>query len=217
MPRGRSRQTPYMARMDSEQRILDALRENMDGLRFNELKKTTGLHQDTLTKRLESLMKEGKVVKSMVKSKYLIGALGIREATALGIIRRMLEEKDRGFDVYGGPGSGSLDPLTDLMIRNTTLFASPGRGVSSLSYLIKVVPESLLFAAMEWISEKKNVRCPERMSDKKLKEVLSELKSREESPVQILAFSIDLKDIVENVTPDVARRILRRGFGRRKK
>jgi hypothetical protein len=202
--------------MDSEQRILDALRENMDGLRFKELKKTTGLHQDTLTKRLQSLMEEAKVIKSIVKNRYVIGPLGLREAYALQILHQMLAEKDKGFDVYGGPGSESLDPLEDVMIRNTTLFASPGKGVSTLAHLIRVVPESLLFAAMEWMLEKNNVKFDEETHEKELAQTLSKLQSREESPVQVLAFSINLKDLVANITPDMARRILRRGWGRRR-
>jgi DNA-binding HxlR family transcriptional regulator len=80
------------AKRDSESRILEALAaSHPNGLTFTHLKESTGLHQDTLTNRLEELVRLGLVEREEARRVYLISRTGLLEREK----RELLQYIDR--------------------------------------------------------------------------------------------------------------------------
>ncbi len=221
-----------MARRDSERRILEALnssyREAFEeskvdpsvgtlhlGLRFNELKDRTKLHQDTLAERLKSLRKEGKVVLSET-GRYNISSPGERDLVLSNLLL-LIEELGPGYVSVGGPLSDSIRPEERTVTRSTTLFGLPLVPLTWLSGMLRAFHGEL--AAREVLSACRDANVPIESMDQRRRrsEILSALKRKPLHGKQILVCVVDwdvwkdeLNDAYLNRIAKVARAIRRR-------
>ena len=123
LPRGRTGQTIEEAKRDSESRILKALASHPNGLTFTELKKSTGLHQDTLTNRLDDLVGLGLVKKA--GRLYLISQTGFLERDKQELLRYI--DKTRSYVVSLGRGAEASPklPIKHVVYPSITAYAFP--------------------------------------------------------------------------------------------
>lgn len=213
-----------MARRDSERRILEALhsshREAFEkvkvdpsvgarpsGLRFNELKDRTGLHQDTLTERLRSLRKEGKVVLSET-GLYNIGLPGERNLVLSNLLL-LIEELGLGYVSTGGPQSASIRPDERAVLRSTTLFALPDRPWASLGDMLRAFHAEL--AAREFLSAcaEANIPIEDVSQGRRCVEIIDVLKRRRVQGKQILISVVDWDVWKDELTEGYVKRIAR--------
>lgn len=206
VPRGRSRQTPRTAKLDSERRILQALEKaGPEGRGFNELKKETRLHQSTLTERLRFLRKERKVAQSPF-GRYIIVELGL-EDLGLRDLLFSIEELGPSHAAIGGPESGSVRPEERALMRSTRFYAIPPLPLAWLVVLRRSVHEA--YAALKLLSICKTLKIPpsEILEGRRQSEVLERLKSQSLRDKEILACVIDSDVLRKELTMDYLMRV----------
>ncbi len=208
MPRGRERETPHAARLKSEKLILEALEKaGPDGLRFNELRKETGLHQDTLTERLHSMRRERKVAQNPY-GRYVIMKLGL-EDLALANLVFLIDELGPSHGAIGGPESGSVRADERALMRSSVFYAIPPLPLDWLVILRRAIHEA--YAALKLLSVCKvlDISLSEILTGPHQVEVLERLKTRSLRGKQILACVIDSDVLRDDLSVVYLRRIAR--------
>jgi len=201
MPRGRGKQNVQQAKSDSVQRIETVLKETLSGLHFNELKRKTGLHQDTLSIRLKELIEEGIVRKD--GKKYRLSQLGDWDLEKRELIDSI--ESSRNFIVTGGPrlrgSSAYIDE--DVILKSTSALAFPGISPSEITSLMKVVHK---YWVLRLLTNRRNDTDTQALLEKELIDIDQIWTTRKDSK-QILAFTIDLKELKKNLKDERIREI----------
>lgn len=206
MPRGRKRESPHFARLESEKRILEALEEaGPEGLRFNRLRKQTRLHQDTLTERLRSLRQERKVAQNEY-GRYVIMKLGL-EDLALSNLLFLIEELGPSHATIGGPKADSVRADERAVMRSSVFYAIPPLPPDWLEILRRALHEE--YAALKLISICKilHISLSEVLEGPRQAEGLERLRQRSFRGKQILACVIDSAVLRDDLSVDYLRRI----------
>jgi len=206
MPRGRKSQTPSEAKWESHRRILGALEEEPEGLRFTALKGKTKLHQDTLSNRLNGLISSGDLEYDKLKRLYSISEKGRGQIFRFRLLK--LIEKDDSYLVIGGPGGASVDQAENPVLRSTIGYAFPAINTSSMVYIKNLVHKYYVLHMLYWLVQSHKTDPRSQTKQRTLEQLENELKqisSRE----QILAFLIDHEQIAMNLNADYLKEILR--------
>jgi DNA-binding Lrp family transcriptional regulator len=204
LPRGRVRQDPYEAKDESIRRILTALKQNPDGLRFKELKKITKLHQDTLSVRLAALV-DDEIIKHPGKL-YKIFSRGEDDLSRRDLINHI---ESSGFVVVGGPDD--ISPYTDeeIIMKSTVGYAFPAISPGVVGALRRVLHKywMLHLVTSLAIDGKIDPRCL--TGEKPLENMLDDLKSSMARAKLVLGFMIDQRELKERLNLDYVREIVR--------
>ncbi len=191
MPRGRAGQTPHMARLDSELRILAALRvAGYKGLRFNELRRLVGVHQDTLSQRLKSLLREGKVSYSSSSGTYVISEAGLEDLGFIYLLS-LMEQLGSDRSAMGGKVSGSVKQDEDAILRATVLHAIPSLPPTWMEMLLRLIHEEMLALKLMSLSQVLGIELKEFLRDPTRQKILDRLRLRSLRGKQILVCVID--------------------------
>jgi len=205
LPRGRARQDPYEAKDDSIQRILTALKENPEGLRFRELKKLTRLHQDTLTVRLEELVNE-EVVKHPGKL-YRISSHGEDDLSRRQLISQI--DSTAGMVVVGEHDNSSLYADEDVIMNSTVGYAFPAISPGVVGDLRKVLHKYWMLHLLTNLASHHKVdpRCL--TGEKPEEKTVDELRSSLTSEKLVLAFIIDRGELKNRLNLEYVEEIMR--------
>ena len=195
LPRGRTGQTVEEAKRDSESRILKALASHPNGLTFTELKKSTGLHQDTLTNRLDELVGLGLVKK--VDRLYLISQTGFLERDKQELLRYI--DKTGSYTVSLGRGAEASPklPIEHVVYPSLTAYAFPAVPNPFLKDLAIAFHQQFFSLLVPSLIEVKALENPKRFS-KQLKEALRSTSF--DRPHFVFAFRVDLKILLERLS-----------------
>jgi hypothetical protein len=120
MPRGRYRQTAAIAKEETFRRLLGALAERPEGLRFTDWWRVAGVHKDTLSSWIPQL-REAKLVEKVDRIYRLTEDVGLKGYKKSHLLRRITESTSFCF-VGGG---SALDPADDLIVKSTDAYAFP--------------------------------------------------------------------------------------------
>lgn len=204
MPRGRKDQTPLESKKDSLTRILNALIKSPST--FSSLKKTTGLHQNTLSKWLKELISNGHAYYDKVRREYSISVKGNEESCKRMLID--LLEKAKEYTVVGGPGSNSIYPA-DKVIRSSTIgYSFPGINRGSLKKIKNLVHKYVVLQMLSSLAYDYRID-PRYLTDEKpLNGLLDNLKTSLKPEKHILALIIDYQTIIKSLNIEYLKEIL---------
>ena len=205
MPRGRVRQDPYEAKDDSVQRILTALKEYPDGLHFEQLKKITKLHQDTLTVRLKELVDDGVVMHT--NKLYKISPDGEDDLSRRRLIRQI--DSTGGMVVVGGDSNLSLYPDEDVILNSTVGYAFPAISPGVVGALRRVLHKYWMLHLMTNLASHHKIdpRCL--TGEKPVEKMIKELKSMVTGEKLVLAFIIDQRELKKRLNREYVQEIVR--------
>jgi len=204
MPRGRFKETAREAKLESVRRIEEALSQARAGLRFGDLKEQTGLHQDTLTIRLNALLKERKLQK--VDRKYNLVEPGLEDLDRLQLLD--LIESFPGLSV--AKEGSALDAAEDLIRKTTAGYSFPSISPSTLQGVMVVVHKYLMLHILGdlirrgWIDGPSLVVKPTENVER-----LRRALKRYSPPKQVLAFTFDVHQISEHLGDEYVHELLR--------
>lgn len=208
MPRGRYKQKPKEAKIDSIHRIQKALLARKEGLRFNEIKEHTGLHQTTLSKRLKELLLYGYVEFDPIKRLYSIGDKARYDDLETRELLRLIKESV-GRLVVGGPHSGSIYPDEDLVAKSLISYAFPGLQIGIPGDIGRIVHKYLVLRIIRSLarSYKIDPRCL--TGEKPIEHLISELKKELPLRKQVLAFIVDFEEVRKALNVEYIKEVLR--------
>ena len=207
MPRGRNRQTPHVAKLDSEKRILEALaKAGPRGLRFSELREETNLHQDTLTERLRALRGQRKVAQDDA-GRYVIVALGL-EDLALSNLQFLIEELGPSHATIGGPQADSAFPVDRAVMRSSVFYTIPPLPDGSMKILRRTLHEEYAALTLLSLCSILGVSLSDVLDGPRRAEILERLTQTSFRGKQILACVIDGEVLRRELTPDYLKRIV---------
>jgi DNA-binding transcriptional ArsR family regulator len=113
------------AKRDSESRIFKALASHPNGLTFTQLKQSAGLHQDTLTNRLEELVRLGLVKREEVRRVYLISRTGFLEREKRELLRYIDRTNSYVVSLARGADASPKLPVEHIVYPSVTAYAFP--------------------------------------------------------------------------------------------
>ncbi len=207
MPRGRGTQTPHVAKLESEKRILDALEKaGPEGLRFNELRRETRLHQDTLTERLRSLRRQRKAAQDE-RGRYVIMKLGL-EDLALSNLQFLIDELGPSQATIGGPGSDSTHADERAIMRSSIFYAIPPLPIDWLEMLRRAIHEEYAALKLNDVCKILNLSLADILAGPRREEILKRLRTKSFRGKQILACVIDHDLLARELTTDYLERIV---------
>jgi len=205
LPRGRAEETPQEAKRVSENRIFQALAAKHDGLRFNELKQMTGLHQDTLSNRLRELVAIGAVGK--VKRTYQISPMGLWERDKRELLYYIEKTKSH---VIILPGESS-QPVKNVIYPSITGYAFPAVPPPFLKRLATTFHEQLFCFLVDSLIEDKLLEpdfLRKEFNSKHFKQLSQAVKSTSFNQHHLVfAFKVDLKTLLKHLNLDYLNRI----------
>ena len=208
MPRGREKQTPAEAKKETILKIQRALAKKREGLRFKQIKESTGLHQTTVSKRLKGLISRGLVEYDPIKHLYKIkGERGYDDLETRELVELITKSKNRL--VTGGSRSGSVYPEEDLIMKSVTAYAFPGIQIGIPGDVGHIVHKYLIMRMIQTLAHHHRIdpRCL--TGEKPLQELIPQLKKELKPRKQVLGFIIDFKEIVERLNVEYLEEILR--------
>jgi hypothetical protein len=206
LPRGRIRQDPIQAKADSIIRIESALQANPRGLRFQELKRHTRLHQDTLAIRLPELTDTGQVRKE--GRYYLLSENGFEDLDKLRLLEAIAACS--GFSM-SGPGM-SLTPSEDVILRSSLGFAFPGIPPDSLRAIMTIVHKYWMLQLIRFMINNRMIeacRLTPDSIDLDTVKIVSEALKHHMPKEQILAFRINRDELAARINVEYLRELLR--------
>jgi DNA-binding transcriptional ArsR family regulator len=210
---GRIGQTPQDARWDSESRILGALASAP--MRFKKLKEATELHQDTLSRRLKSLKAAKQIEYDADERLYKLSDQGFGEFSKRELIE--LVQKARSYiggnvpelwqslERLGGTGDRALDVIT----ASTSPFAFPSMNVTNLVEIERIVHKYFILHALYWLAQTYEIDPRSLIGKESFEGLLKQLKQVMKPGKQVLAFIIDLGEVVSRLNVDYLKEILR--------
>jgi len=202
MPRQRKQSVPE-AKRESIRKIESALLRAREGLRFAELRERTGLHQSTLTLRLQALLREGKVV--MSGKRYELSQGGSEDLDRRGLLSLM--ESMSGLTVV--KGGEALDPAEHLIRKFSVGYAFPGFTPGSVQGVMVVAHKFFMLHVLSFLIRKGLI------DGKKLKSAPSECvqplrEAMKHLPrTQILAFSFNLRELAKELGNEYLAELIR--------
>lgn len=205
MPRGRLKQDPYEAKDDSVRRILVVLMTKPDGFRFKELKKLTGLHQDTLTIRLNDLV-EQEIIKHPGKF-YKISSKGEKDLFKRELVG--LIESAGTLVSVGGPDDASLYLDEDVILKSTLGYAFPAISAGVVGSLRRILHKYWMLHLVTNLASHGKIDPQCLTGDKPLENVVNELKASVAGTKLVLAFTIDQAELRKRLNLEYVQEIVR--------
>jgi len=204
MPRGRFKQTTRDAKLESIRRIEKALSQAPDGLRFGELRAQTGLHQDTLTTRLNALVKERKLQK--IDRRYKLLEPGMDDLDRLQLLN--LIETCSGLCVV--KEGSAPDAAEDLIRKATVGYSFPGISPGALQGVMVVAHKYLMLHILGDLIRRGWINGPS-LLDKPAEnvELMRQGLNRSLPRKQVLAFTFDIHQITEHLQAKYLQELLR--------
>ena len=206
MPRGRTFQDPIQAKADSVIRIESALQANRGGLRFEALKRQTGLHQDTLAIRLPELTGTGKVRKE--ERYYLLSKKGIEDLDKLLLLEAIAACSGLAMSLQGT----SPKPSEDVILRSSLGFAFPGLPPDSLRAIKTIVHKYWMLHLIKFMINNEMIEAraltPENIDLDTVK-ILSGALKQHMPREQILAFRINRDELAARVNVEYVKELAR--------
>jgi len=194
--------------MDSIHRIQESLFARKEGLRFSEIKKQTGLHQTTLSKRLKELLSFGYVGYDPIKRVYSVSDKTRYDDLETRELLRLIEESV-GRLVIGGPHSGSLYPDDDLIAKSLISYAFPAVQVDIPGDIGRVVHKYLFLLTISSLARNHKIDPRYLSGEKPIEDLVNELRKIMHPHKQVLAFIVDFEKIIETLNVEYIKEILR--------
>lgn len=191
------------AKKESILRIEQALSQNPNGLRFGEVKRLTGLHQDTVTIRLNALRDEGKVVQE--GKFYRLSREGGDDLDRLELLA--LITASPGLTVV--QKGESPDAAENSIRKSSTGYGFPAVPPGSLQGVMIVAQKYWMIHQLSYLTRNGLINGRDLVANpsknvQKLKRALKTLPKK-----QVLAFTFDTKKLIEGLQGDYIIELLR--------
>ena len=209
MPRGRKGQDPFEAKSDSVQRIVSALAQNPEGLKFKDLKRITGLHQDTLTNRLPDL-KKMRIIEQEGKL-YKLSSSGFEDSDKRNLVE--LISSAPSMTMIGGSSlRGTSQHLDEAVILgSSSAFVFPGISPSVLSGIRNVVHKYWMLHQISILARTFAIDPLNLTGEKPLADLVEQVKGALGREQLVLAFTVDQEQLIKNLNKEYVEEVLRVG------
>jgi hypothetical protein len=202
------KKSPKAAKFGSILRIESALAGAREGLSFNELKRATGLHQDTLTIRLHEL---GKHISKRGR-RYIITGDGCKDLDQRELLR--LISAAAGLCVVGGAeGKGSsLDLAEDAILKSSSGYAFPAVSPAAVQGAMIVAHKYFMLHHLSHMIRNGKIDGKKLASGMLTPEFMTSIKkgmSRTLPTKLVLSFTIDRSELINHLREEYVRELLR--------
>jgi hypothetical protein len=174
-------------------------------LRFKELKKLTGLHQDTLTIRLDDLV-EQEIIKHPGKL-YKISSRGEDDLFRRELLSQI--ESAGSLVAVGGLDDASAYLDEDVILKSTLAYAFPAISPGVVGSLRRILHKFWMLHLMTNLASHGRIdpRCL--TGERPLENIVDELKSSMRGTKLVLGFTIDQSELKKRLNLEYVQEILR--------
>jgi hypothetical protein len=174
-------------------------------LRFKELKKLTGLHQDTLTIRLDDLV-EQEIIKHPGKL-YKILSRGEDDLFRRELISQI--ESAGSLVTVGGPDDASLYVDEDVILKSTLGYAFPAISPSVVGSLRRILHKYWMLHLLTNLASHGKIDPRSLTGERPLENVVNELKASIGVAKLVLVFTIDQAELRKRLNLEYVQEIVR--------
>lgn len=181
------------------------MKENPKGLRFTDLKQLTGLHQDTLTVRLNESVEDGTV--HLDDKLYAISSEGDDDLSRRRLISQIVSAE--GMVAVGEAESASMYPDEDVVLNTIVGYGFPAISPGVVGALRRILQKYWMLHLITTLASNHKVdpRCL--TGEKPVEDMVEELKSAMTSKALVLAFLIDQRELRNKLNSEYLKEIIR--------
>jgi len=192
MPRGRPHQTAAQARDQTLYKLLSALVDHPDGLRFKDWSTAAGVHTDTVSARLPELIEAG-LVRKEDKFYKITDKVGVDELDKSSLLKHINESRE--FASYGGES-----PMV--------VSAFPPLPVTLVPRLGNYVEQSLMAFWLQYAASRHWIDARYLTGELPVNGLVDELRRKLPRGVQVLAFSMNYDRVRSGLSKKYVSQIL---------